>query len=418
MRAKGTWIEKNGHALYRYDEPIPDSVYPKGEIQVFIVGTKGIPANYGGFETFADNLTKQKTTDKIHYHVACLGEEENCFEYNDATCFQINVSKKLKSARAVWYDIVALRRFVQYCKAHPSIVKPVFYVCACRIGPFIGWLKRQIRDVGGVLYVNPDGHEWKRAKWNAAIKRYWKLSERKMIKAADLVICDSKNIEDYIKEDYAAYQPKTTYIAYGADVTPSQLKDGDPDFCAWMSEHQLKKDGYYLVVGRFVPENNYETMLREFMASDTEKSLVVLTETSSKFYVELEEKTGFTKDPRIKFVGTVYDQQKLKKIREYAYGYLHGHEVGGTNPSLVEALGSTRLNLLLDVGFNREVGEGGALYWSKEPGSLAGLLQQVDCLSEQEKEMLSQKAKDRVKTAYSWAFIVSQYETLFLNSCQ
>lgn len=85
----------------------------------------------------------------------------------------------------------------------------------------------------------------------------------------------------------------------------------------------------------------------------------------NKFYEELREKTGFEKDKRIKFVGTVYDQELLKKIREDAYGYFHGHEVGGTNPSLLEALGSTQLNLLLDVGFNREVAEDGAMYWSK-----------------------------------------------------
>ena len=103
------------------------------------------------------------------------------------------------------------------------------------------------------------------------------------------------------------------------------------------------------------------------------------------------------------------------KIRENAYGYFHGHEVGGTNPSLLEALGSTELNLLLDVGFNREVAEDAALYWTKEAGDLARLIEKADVLPESEIAALSQKAKTRIATAYSWAYISSKYEELFLN---
>ncbi len=124
---------------------------------------------------------------------------------------------------------------------------------------------------------------------------------------------------------------------------------------------------YYLAVGRFVPENNFQTMLTEFMSSTTRRDFVLITDVKqNQFYEILKEKTGFDQDPRIKFVGTVYDQNLLKFIREHAYGYIHGHEVGGTNPSLLEALSSTKMNLLLGVGFNREVGGQGALYWEKE----------------------------------------------------
>lgn len=119
-------------------------------------------------------------------------------------------------------------------------------------------------------------------------------------------------------------------------------------------------------MGRFVPENNYETMIREFMKSNSKKDFVLITNVEqNKFYDQLLKDTGFDKDPRVKFVGTVYDQELLKYIRENAFAYFHGHEVGGTNPSLLEALASTKLNLLLDVGFNREVGENGAIYWKK-----------------------------------------------------
>ena len=124
---------------------------------------------------------------------------------------------------------------------------------------------------------------------------------------------------------------------------------------------------------------------------------------------ELDSKLHFSKDQRIKFVGTVYDKELLKKIRENAYAYFHGHEVGGTNPSLLEALGATKLNLLLGVGFNREVAEDAALYWTKEDGNLATLIDKADALSKEKIELMGQKAKNRIKDAYSWEYICQRY---------
>ena len=112
----------------------------------------------------------------------------------------------------------------------------------------------------------------------------------------------------------------------------------------WLTEKGLTPNEYYLVVGRFVPENNVETIIREFMASDTTKDLAIITTENPKLYAELEEKLHFSADPRIKFVGTVYDQELLKKIRENAWAYIHGHQVGGTNPSLLEALARRERN--------------------------------------------------------------------------
>lgn len=130
---------------------------------------------------------------------------------------------------------------------------------------------------------------------------------------------------------------------------------------------------------------------------------------------ELERKLHFVKDRRIKFVGTVYDQELLKKIRENAFAYFHGHEVGGTNPSLIEALSSTRVNMLLNVGFNRECGEDGALYWEKEAGSLCALIDKAETMTTEQIDELSMKAKKRVKEAYSWGFIADQYEKVLLE---
>lgn len=385
--------------------------------EVFIIGSKGIPAQYGGFESFVENLTCYQKDHRLCYHVACLGKgtrQKREYEHNGARCFVVPVPN-IGAAKAVWYDLKALAFTLRYIKEHQTET-PAIYILACRIGPFIKYYKRKIEKLGGVLMVNPDGHEWKRAKWNRMIKKYWKYSERAMIKHADHVICDSKNIEDYIRTEYAEYHPKTRFIAYGSSIEKSSLSADNEQVQKWYQEKEVVPGNYYLVVGRFVPENNYETMIREFMKTDVEKDLVLITNVEeSGFYRNLKRQTDFHKDSRIKFVGTVYDKELLRRIREDAFAYIHGHEVGGTNPSLLEALGSTQVNLLLDVGFNREVAEKGALYWTKEEGSLASLVERLEDCSEEQKHMLGNLAKERICHEYSWSHIVDLYEDVFLS---
>lgn len=381
---------------------------------VFIIGSKGIPAKYGGFETFVEKLTEGQKSKEIKYHVSCLADNSKEFEHNGARCFNVKVPN-IGPAKAVYYDIAALKESIRYIKQN-NIKNSIVYILACRIGPFVGEYKKKLKKLGGTLIVNPDGHEWKRAKWNKAIRQYWKVSEKYMVKNADLLICDSKNIEKYIKEDYKQYNPKTNFIAYGADTEKSRLSDNDDTLLQWYEEKHVKKKDYYLVVGRFVPENNYETMITEFMKSKITKDFVLITNVEkNKFYEELKVKTNFDKDKRIKFVGTVYDQELLKKIRENAYGYLHGHEVGGTNPSLLEALATTDLNLLLDVGFNREVGEGGVLYFTKDDRNLASLINSLETYDEVAITTYGINAKQRINKDYTWKNIINDYEKLFNN---
>ncbi len=379
---------------------------------IFIIGSKGIPAKYGGFETFVDKLTEKKIDKNIKYHVACMAKDNKEFEYNNARCFNIKVPN-IGPAKAVYYDLKALKDTVKYIKEN-NLENSIVYILACRIGPFIKHYKKKLHKLNCKIFVNPDGHEWKRAKWNRIIKKYWKLSERLMVKHADLLICDSINIEKYIKDEYKKCNPNTTFIAYGADITRSKLNDDDSKLVEWYKKNDIKPNEYYLVVGRFVPENNYETMIVEYMKSKTNKNFVLITNVEkNEFFEFLKAKTNFDKDNRIKFVGTVYDQELLKKIRENSYGYIHGHEVGGTNPSLLEALASTKLNLLLDVGFNKEVGEDGAFYWNKEDGNLSALINELDNISQADIEEMSNKAKKRIKDNYSWELIINKYEDRF-----
>lgn len=387
---------------------------------VYIIGSKGIPAKYGGFETFVEKLTEFQTDSDIQYYVACMRENsaksgitQDRFEHNGAICFNIDVPN-IGPARAIAYDIQALKKAIELAKENQDQAQ-IFYVLACRIGPFIAGLKREIQKIGGQLFVNPDGHEWLRAKWSYPVRRYWKLSEGLMVKHADLLVCDSQNIESYIQNDYAKYQPQTTYIAYGTETSKSKLTFDDAKVRDWFAEKGVTEGQYYLVVGRFVPENNYEAMIRGFMQSDSKRDFVLITNVEeNKFYDKLLAETQFDQDSRIKFVGTVYDQELLKYIREQAFAYLHGHEVGGTNPSLLEALASTQLNLLLDVGFNREVGQDAALYWKKE--ELAQTINAAEQMTDQERFEADVASNQRIAQAFTWEKIVTDYQNLFKES--
>ncbi|HFX3738986.1 TPA: beta 1-4 rhamnosyltransferase Cps2T [Enterococcus faecium] len=402
---------------------------------IFLIGAKSLGA-YGGYETFINKLTEYHQSDeKIKYHVACKANGDGCmdpyttegaqilndreFIYHNAHCFRVNIPEKIGPAQAIYYDCAALRQSIEIIKKD-RIQHPIIYIMACRIGPFIKKYYTEIKKLGGEVYLNPDGHEWMRAKWSAPVRKYWKLSEQLMVKYSDLVICDSVNIEKYIHKCYdgcgiKGKNPKTTFIAYGAETRKSKLTDDDSKFTEWLREKGLEVNQYYLVVGRFVPENNYETMIREFMNSESKKNFAIITNVNAKFLDELEQKLHFKQDKRIRFVGTVYDQELLMKIRENAFAYFHGHEVGGTNPSLLEALGSTKLNLLLDVGFNREVAEETALYWNKQAGSLANLINEADHISEDVIYQMGERAKKRIQSAYSWGFICARYAEEFLR---
>ena len=404
------------------------------EVQhVFLVGAKSLGA-YGGYETFINKLTEyHQNNERIKYHVACKANGDGCmdsyatagaeiineheFTYHNAHCFQIRIPQKLGSAQAIYYDVAALKKCCKIIREQ-KISHAIVYIMACRIGPFMKHFYKEIHKLGGMVYLNPDGHEWMRAKWSVLIRKYWKISEQMMVKWSDLAICDSVNIEKYIHECYDGIKgrnTKTTFIAYGADLTLSKLADDDEKLVRWYKEKGLTKKGYYLVVGRFVPENSFEIMIREFMRSSSKKDFAIITNVNDKFLNELEEKLHFKSDKRIKFVGTVYDQELLKKIRENAYAYFHGHTVGGTNPSLIEALGSTDLNLLVHVGFNKEVAEDCALYWSRDDGELAKLIDRADMMGADEIAEMGRKAKKRVAEQYTWERICGMYEEAFLR---
>lgn len=378
---------------------------------VYIIGSRGLPAKYGGFETFVQELVTRKQDSRIVYHVACLSDEGSYqhFDFQGTDCFTI-CPPQLGPARVIAYDTMALNYALKLAEKSGS-ERPVFYILGNTMGPLVQLFTKRVHRLGGRLLVNPDGLEWRRTKWPKPVRAYLKLAERSMTKYADLVVADNPGIASYLGDTYG--QLPVTTIAYGTDLEPSKLATDSSDFQSFLQEWNLRAGEYYLIVGRFVAENNYETMIREFMQSQTQRPLVLVCNYQGSSYFEsLRQKTGFDQDSRIRFVGTVYDSDLLKKIRQEAYAYIHGHEVGGTNPGLLEALAHSDVNLVLGVDFNRVVAEETALYWSKESGDLTSLLEKIET---NRPSHLGEGAKKRMQQFYSWEKIVDDYEEVFCS---
>lgn len=375
---------------------------------VFIIGSRGLPAQYGGFETFVDELVSHQQSDQIKYHVANLskGASGKHSDYKTADVFDIK-ARHFGPANVIFYDRDAINYALSYIKEN-KIMNPIFYVLGNTLGAFIGHYAKKIHKIGGKLLVNPDGLEWKRSKWVKPIQMYLKFSEQKMAKIADLIISDNQGIEDYLKAEYG--DVTSTVIAYG---TNPAARDMAIDM-TWFDAQEVKLKDYYLVVGRFVPENNYEAIIQNFMASDTTRDLVIITNhQGNPYFDKLREITGFEQDKRVKFVGTVYDKETLTAIRQQAFAYIHGHAVGGTNPGLLEAMGATDLNLVYDVSFNRNVALDSALFWQLD--NLTALIAQAEKLETLEITRLAEQARAIIAEKYTWERIVTQYERLFLN---
>ena len=380
---------------------------------IIIIGARGYEKKYGGWETFVTNLVNNYNDKDTKFYIPELNHDrknKNVEIRNGIICPQIYVPKQ-GSMTMFTFAIKATLYFKKLIKKE-KLENVIMYVLGYRVGPLFTLIRGSLKKLGVTIIHNPDGIEWQRAKWNFMIKTYFKISEKTMINASDYIVCDSKNIEKYIKDTYPKKKDKTTFIAYGAYL--KDIKDIDKKTKQFMEKNNIIKREYYLIVGRFVPENNYELIIREFMKSSTKKDLVIVSNVEKNgFYNKLLEKTQFDKDKRIKFVGSVYDKDILVRLRKNAKAYIHGHSAGGTNPSLLEALSTTDVNILYDAPYNIEVGEDSCIYFSKEEGSLKKALEKVEKFKSKEQNEYGLKAKERIKEAYTWEIVVNKYKKLF-----
>lgn len=380
---------------------------------IIIIGARGYEKEYGGWETFVTNLINNYNDKNTTFYVPELNHNKKNSGTeirNGVICPQIYTPRQ-GFVTMFTFTFKAVLYFKKFIKKE-KLENVVMYVVGCKVGPLFTLIHKKLTKMGVKIVINPDGLEWKRDKWAWWIKQCFKISERTMIKASDYVVCDSKNIEKYVQEKYKKYDTPTTFIAYGSYI--NDVKDIDKKTKVYMEKHGIKLHEYYLIVGRFVPENNYELIIKEFMKTDTKKDLVIVCNVEeNKFYKKLLKTTEFNKDKRIKFVGSVYDQDVLRRLRKNASAYIHGHSAGGTNPSLLEALSITDVNILYNACYNEEVGEDSCLYFSNEENSLVNVIDKVEKFKSKDRNYYGEKARKRIEDEYTWDIVVKKYKKFF-----
>lgn len=380
---------------------------------IMIMGSRGFKRNYGGWETFVQNLIGNWKNDNTQFYVLEIiynKKEQGIINTDGVICPQI-YTKARGSATMPIFCLKSLLYAIKYKKEN-NLQNVIFYIIGLRLGPVFQILRPYLRAKKIHVIINPDGLEWKRAKWNWFVKQYFKISESTMLKNSDYIVCDSEGIRSYIKQKYPKLKAPCDFISYGAYPVDSEKMTSEA--IHFLEKNHVKPFEYFLIVGRFVPENNYELMIREFMKSSTSKKLLIICNyEKNTFYNELLYRTGFDKDQRIIFAGTLYDKSGLECVRSHAFAYIHGHSAGGTNPSLLEAMSTTKLNLLYNVVFNQEVGQDAAMYFDEKEKPLSELIDYCDRLPDNAISESGIRSKRRMAENYTWDLVVEKHETLF-----
>lgn len=375
-------------------------------MHIFIVGARGYKAKYGGWETFVSKLVDNYHDNNTIFHISGLGDNDtHDVKISDNIYLDNFYIKQNGGIKMFLCTIKAFNYYLKYIKDN-KLDNCYIYVLGLKLGPLLYLKKHTIKKLGVKVLVNPDGLEHKRSKWNYLIKKCFLLSEWSMLNNCDLIICDAIGIKKYIDNKYPKLTNITKYIAYGTDkIDLSNVNETEI-----LKEYNLHKDKYILMVGRFVPENNYELVIEEYMKSDIKLPLIIVSNlSSSNYYNELTTKLDCLKDKRIIFINGIYDEIKLSVVRKNAYAYIHGHSVGGTNPSLLEALSLTKLNILYDVYFNKDVGKKSCIYFD-EKKSLSKILNNI---SKYDRKKMGKECQEIIKNNFTWDIIVDKYKKIF-----
>lgn len=378
---------------------------PKPEFKIAIIGSRGIPAKYGGFETAVEAVAPKLAEMGWNVVVSCEGPRDQGKPdvYKGVTLFYFPVRPFFRVIYETLYDVYSLMKSSLMCR------------CVYMLGYGAGLFFFVSRILRKKLIVNVDGLEWKREKFNRFERAILLASEKAAVTFADVIVADSREIKKYIE---GRYKKKAVYITNG--VNAPQLEKWDTQKLGsqgLLKDAALLPDGYWLAVARLEPENNIHVIVESFLKSDSRKKLVIIGNFSSKKYQRrvLEILEDRNAGQRIILTGAVYDVSLLNMLRQHCFACVHGHSVGGTNPALLEAMSMKNLIIAHDNEFNREVGEQTMLYF-KDAGDLAARIKEIE-KSPDSLAQLKEAAYSRVLSHYSWSDIVKEYDVLFTQVC-
>ncbi|MDR1809272.1 MAG: DUF1972 domain-containing protein [Prevotella sp.] len=354
--------------------------------KVAIVGIQGVPAKYGGFETFVENIIGDNCSHDIHYTVFC--------------------AEKSYATRRKTYKGASLKYVPLFHANGPqSTLYDIFSMLKCLTGYdavlILGVSGAIFLPVFRLLYrkriiVNIDGLEYKRAKWGKFTKWFLRICTTMAVHCSDVLVSDNKGIQDYVK---ATYHRSSFMIAYGGDHVKTNVSEERQR--SILLKCNLTDGNYAICISRIEPENNVHLILETF--AKTGKDLVFIGNWErSKYSRDLKEK--YAPYPHIRMLSSIYDTDILYALRSHCDCYIHGHSAGGTNPSLVEAMHFGMPILAYDVVYNRETTENSAYYF-KSSEQLAELLERKDKNGESMKAIADSQ--------YTWKRIAEQYESLY-----
>lgn len=357
-----------------------------------MMGTRGVPAAYGGFETAVEEVGRRLVT---------RGHKVTVYTRNGRTELREHLGMRL-------VHLPALPRKQLETLSHSALStvhlltrhRPdAAFLFNAANAPFLPLLRA--RGVPTALHM--DGLEWKRSKWGGRGRAYYRWAEQFGVRQADALIADAPGITDYYRQQFDV---PTELIRYGAPLLDDAPEDG-------VRELDLEPEGYHLVVARFEPENHVLEIVDGYRRSEARKPLVVVGSApySADYTRAISEAADG--DPRIRLLGAVYDQGLLDALYAHAYTYVHGHCVGGTNPSLLRALGAGTAVIAYDVGFNREVLDGEGWHFTSREDVTARL-------TEVEAHpgavgAHSRRGRERAARRFSWDEVTEAYEDLALR---
>lgn len=352
-------------------------------MKIAMVGTRGVPARYGGFETAVEEIGQRLVARGHEVVVYCRGQQQ-ATEHLGMQLVHLPALHR-KAAETLTHTALSIAHLAR----HPVDVALVFNAANATMLPFIGC----------PTALHLDGLEWRRGKWGRVGRRYYLAAERLGVRWADELIADARGIQDYHRTTYAR---ESRYIAYGAPILTDTAADR-------LAELGLQPGCYHLVVARFEPENHVDIIVRGFVRSRARLPLVVVG--SAPYAAQhVQEIHRAAEDPRVQLLGPVWDQGLLDQLYLNCASYLHGHSVGGTNPSLLRAMGAAAPVLALDVSFNREVLAESGRFFADEAEVSA-------CVEETEQaphaaQARGRRGQARAAATYRWEDVATDYEKL------
>lgn len=360
-------------------------------MKVAILGSRGIPACYSGYDTLVEELS---------FGLACSGDFDVLVYCRSA--YYEDHPDTLQGVRLVYLPAPRLKAlesllhsFISTLHVLGRRVDVVYFVDPAN-APFCLLLRLFRKSV----IVHTDGLGWKRRKWGPLARRYYKFVERLCAYTAAALVTDNPVMQEYYWEEYNA---QSVYIPYGAEH-----HDGADETV--YKELDLSPNRYLLVVARLEPENNTDFIVNEYTRSKVKMPLVVVGDSpyNPKYLARLHELA----DDRTHFVGRINNQRMLNALYKGAYLYIHGHEVGGTNPSLLRAMNAGSAPLVIDVPFNKTVIEKSGFVFKRENGHLSSMLEYLvtDPTGVMNKGLIAQK---RAEISFTWDLVVEEHKKLF-----